>query len=262
MRGCTGNLKRRVASGDLLITGCVMDARSGSVVEMYHQYGYDVMMIDREHSLLSSETILEHIRLARALEFPVMVRVSDHSYAEINRTLDQAPDGIFVPRIRTRAEAERVVAMMKHPPHGIRGLGGYTCPAAKFTGWPHVSEQVAFNDKNLVVGIQIETAEALANLDDILSVPGLDVAVVGNDDLSLGMGIVGQLDHPRYISAVESVIAACRRHGVMPGIACGDPARLRFWADRGMRFFWSASDVTLIFDAAQRQITSLRKALA
>ena len=262
MRGCTGALKQRIARGDLLITGCVMDCRSGSAVEMYHEYGYDVLLIDREHTLLNSETILEHIRLARALDLPVMVRVADHSYQEIGRTLDQAPDGIFVPRIRTCTETERVVAMMKYPPLGLRGLGGSTCPAGKYTGWPHVTEQVAYSNENVVVGIQIETAEALADLDGILSVPGVDVAVVGNDDLSIGMGIPGELDDPRFIAAVESVIAACRRHGVMPGIACGDPARLRFWADRGMRFFWSAADVVLMWDAARRQIADLRAALA
>ncbi|MCG3147165.1 MAG: 4-hydroxy-2-oxo-heptane-1,7-dioate aldolase [Verrucomicrobiae bacterium] len=262
MQGCTGELMRRVKRRDFLLTGCIMDSRSGAVVEMYHDCGYDVVMIDREHTLLNSETILEHIRLARALGMPCMVRAADASYHEICRVLDQAPDGFYVPRIRSRAEVEHVVRTAKYAPLGQRGLGGSTCPAGKYMGWPTVVEQVEFVNQNLVIGIQIETAEALADLDGILSVPGIDVAVVGNDDLSLGMGIVGQLDHPDYIAAVTRVIAACERHGVLPGIACGDPARLRFWKDRGMRVFWVAADICLMWDAARRQINGVRAAVA
>jgi 4-hydroxy-2-oxoheptanedioate aldolase len=262
MQGCTGELMRRVRKRDLLITGCIMDSRSGAVVEMYHECGYDIVLIDREHTLLNTETILEQIRLARALGIPVMVRAADASYHEINRMLDQAPDGLFVPRIRSRAEAEAVVRTVRYAPQGQRGLGGSTCPTGKYMGWPTVVDQIEFVNQNLVVGIQIETAEALADLDGILSVPGLDVAVVGNDDLSMGMGIPGQLDHPEYVAAVMRVIAACERHGVLPGIACGDPARLRFWKDRGMRLFWSACDICSMWDATRRSIAGIRAALA
>ena len=262
MQGCTGKLMERVKRRDLLITGCIMDSRSGAAVEMYHECGYDILLIDREHTLLNSETILEQIRLARALALPVMVRAADASYHEIGRILDQAPDGLFVPRIRSRAEAEQVVRTAKYAPLGQRGLGGSTCPTGKYMGWPTVVDQIEFVNANLVVGIQIETAEALADLDGILSVPGIDVAVVGNDDLSMGMGIPGQLDNPLYLEAVMKVIAACGRHGVLPGIACGDPARLRFWKDRGMRLFWSAADICLMWDAARRQHAGIQAALA
>lgn len=262
MQGCTSALMERVKKRDVLITGCIMDSRSGAAVEMYHECGYDILLIDREHTLLNSETILEQIRLARALGLPVMVRAADSTYHEIARVLDQAPDGLFVPRIRSRAEAEQVVRTAKYAPLGQRGLGGSTCPTGKYMGWPTVVDQIEVVNRNLVVGIQIETAEALADLDGILSVPGIDVAVVGNDDLSIGMGIPGQLDNPRYIDAVMKVIAACKRHGVLPGIACGDPARLRFWKDHGMRLFWSAADICLMWDAARRQLVGIQAALA
>ena len=262
MQGLTGLLKRRVKNQEILITGCVMDSRSGAVVEMYHECGYDVLMIDREHTMLNTETILEQIRLARALGMACMVRAADSTYHEINRIMDQAPDGVFVPRIRSREEAELVVRTVKYAPLGQRGLGGYTCPVSKYMGWSSVAEQIDSVNRDLGVGIQIETAEALADLDGILSVPGLDVAVVGNDDLSMGMGIPGQLDNPLYIDAVMRIIAACQRHGVLPGIACGEPARLRFWKDRGMRFFWSAADVCLMWDGARRLMGDIQVALA
>ena len=262
MRGCTGLLKERVRNGDMLLVGCIMDCRSGSAVEMYHECGYDVVMIDREHTALNSETILEHIRLCRALGIPSMVRVADHNYHEFNRMLDQAPDGIMVPRIRTRADAEHVVNTVKYPPLGQRGLGGSTCPVGKYMGWPKLTEQIAHVNEQLVVGIQIETAEALADVDAILSVPGIDMAVVGNDDLSIGMGIPGQLDHPRYLKAVETIIAACERHGVLPGIAGGDPTWVRYWRDKGMRVFWCAADVVSMWDATCKGMSAIREGLA
>ncbi len=262
MQGCTGLLKERVRQGDLLLVGCIMDCRSGSAVEMYHECGYDVVMIDREHTALNSETILEHIRLCRALGIPSMVRVADHSYHEFNRFLDQAPDAIMVPRIRTRADAEQVVNTVRYPPLGQRGLGGSTCPTGKYLGWPKLTQQIAHVNEHLVVGIQIETAEALADVDGILSVPGIDVAVVGNDDLSIGMGIPGQLDNPRYLRAVETIIAACEKHRVLPGIAGGDPTWVRYWRDKGMRMFWCAADVVSMWDATRKGIAGIRAGLA
>ncbi|HOS93604.1 MAG TPA: aldolase/citrate lyase family protein, partial [Armatimonadota bacterium] len=86
-----------------------------------------------------------------------------------------------------------------------------------------------------------------------------DMAVIGNDDLSMGMGIAGQLDHPDYIAAVEQVIAACQRHGVLPGIAGGDPDASANWVSRGMRVLWYTSDIYLLWDGAQRQIVALRQ---
>jgi 4-hydroxy-2-oxoheptanedioate aldolase len=187
--------------------------------------------------------------------------VAEDCYHELSRTLDQAPDGIFVPRIRSREQVERLVRTVKYPPLGIRGLAGSTCPAGKYMGWGSVPEQVETTNRNLVVGIQIETAEALADLDGVLSVSGIDIAVVGNDDLSLGMGLPGRLDSPEYIAAVESVIGACERHGVLPGIAGGDPATICHWIQRGMRAIWYASDICLMWAAARKQRADLRDAL-
>jgi len=262
MKGFTGELKKRVRSKDTLLFGCIMDSHSGAVVEMYHETGFDAIMIDREHTALNSETIREHIRLARALDLPCMVRAADSSYHEVCRVLDQGADGVFMPRIRSRREAEAYVANVKYPPVGIRGIGPSTCPAGKYVGWNHSTEMAKYFNENLVIGIQIETAEALANVDDILLVPGIDVAVVGNDDLSLGMGILGQFDSPEYIEAVKSVIAACERHCVLPGIAGGDPTWVRYWHDQGMRLFWCAADIVSMWNATRSGIAAIRGRLA
>ncbi|MGV8096428.1 MAG: HpcH/HpaI aldolase/citrate lyase family protein [Mangrovibacterium sp.] len=262
MKGCSGQLKKRIKAGDTLLMGCIMDSRSGSVVEMYHETGYDAILIDREHSGLNSETILEHIRLCRVLEIPCMVRVAEPGYAELNRTMDQAPDGIVIPRIRTRKEVENVMEIIRFPPQGVKGYGASTCPAGKYVGWKNPLDQLKFFYENFVVGIQIETAEALDNLDSILSVSGIDIAVVGNDDLSLGMGIPAQFDSPEYLAAVKKIISACTRHNVLPGIACGDPVKIKFWKEQGMRVFWAASDIMSMWLYTKQNYEAIREQLS
>lgn len=259
---CTGQLKKRIENKEVLLSGCVFDSRSGSVIEMYYEIGFDMVLIDREHSGLNNETVLEHIRLARALGFPCMVRVADASYSELNRTMDQAPDGIFVPRIRSRKDVEDFLKLIKFPPNGIKGYAGSACPAGKYLGWDNPLEQFDYFNKDFVVGIQIETAESIVNLDDILSVPGIDVALVGNDDLTLGMGIPTQFDNPVYIETVKKVIATCNKYGVLPGIACGDPVKIRYWKEQGMRLFWAAFDVISIWQHTKQSFNKIQKELS
>jgi len=256
-----GKLKNRIMARDYLIGGCVADSRSGAVIEAYQEAGFDFVLIDREHTALNSETILEHIRMARALGLSCLVRVADDSYAELTRTLDQMPDGIFVPRIRTRSQVEKIIEMVKYPPIGKRGVGASTCPAGKYIGWDSVAEMTETLNRTTVIGIQIETKEALDNLDDILSVPGIDVAVVGNDDLSTGMGIPGQFTSDTYRNAVKSIIKCCNKHGVMPGIAAGDPELVKYWAGHGMKMFWSAADICLLWSGAAQNCAAVHDAL-
>ena len=261
MKVCEGLLRTRVDNRDLLTFVGITESRSPAAIEVFHDAGFDVALIDREHTALNSETIADLIRVARCLSFPCMVRVCEDCYHELNRTLDQAPDGIFVPRIKTREQAENVVRTVKYKPLGIRGLAGSTCPVAKYRGWSSVPEQIEVVNRNLVVGIQIETAEALEDLDGILSVKGIDIAVVGGDDLTMGMGIPGQTKSKEYFDALERVIAACQRHHVLPGIAAADPETALYWIEKGMRVIWYACDVTLLWQAAHRHIHQLKQSL-
>ncbi|MDD3155333.1 MAG: aldolase/citrate lyase family protein [Victivallaceae bacterium] len=258
----TGKLKARLRSGSPTFFGCVMDCRTGMVMEAYKHAGLDAVMIDREHTCLDRINVLELVRAARLSQLPCMIRASQLAYAEINPLLDQLPDGIFVPRIRSRADVEELMRIVKYPPHGQRGCGASTCPAGKYIGWkggPY--EMTSTLNRDTVVGIQIETKEAFESLDDILSVPGLDVAVVGNDDLSVGLGIPGQFQSQTYQNAVRKIIAACRKHAVIPGIAGGDPEWVRFWLREGMKVFWVCDDPGLLWHGAKHTVDSLHQVL-
>lgn len=259
MRVCEGLLKKRVQNGDVLINATILDTRSPAVIEAYHAAGYDMVLIDREHSALNEETIADLVRVARCLGFPCMVRVAEDCYHEINRTLDQGADGIFVPRIKSREQVERIVQMVKYRPLGIRGLAGSSCPIGKYSGWDSVTDQIEAVNANTVIGIQIETAESLERLDEILSVEGVDIALIGNDDLSINMGMPGQTKDPRYIETVEHVFDACRKHGVLPGIAVGDPETTVFWINRGAKVIWYSCDIYMLLNTSRRELGQIRE---
>ena len=261
MSTCDGLLRQRVDNKDLLLFGLTLDSFSGTIVEMYHATGYDGLLIDREHSALNLETISEYIRLARVLGLPCMVRVAENCYHQLNPILDQAPDGIFVPRIRSRDEVEELIQTVKYPPEGVRGLASIIVPVSKTLGWGSAAEQIETVNRNLVIGIQIETAEALADVDNIVSVPGVDIALVGPDDLSLALGIPGQYDDAKYVDAVKRIIEACQKHNVLPGTACLDPVKAHSWIELGMKMIWYAVDSFLLWQAGRRQIEALKELL-
>ena len=150
---------------------------------------------------------------------------------------------------------------LKYPPLGRRGLAGATAPVSKYVGWASLAEQIETVNRNLVVGVQIDTAEGLSDLDGILAVPGVDIAVVDNDNLSTRMGIPGQLTHRDYVKTVQRVIEACQRHNVLPGIATGEPDMAAMWIERGMRAIWYSADICLIYDAASRGLRALKERL-
>jgi len=262
MKVCEGVLRKKVDNKDLLICGAIVDNRSSSIIELYKELAYDMLFIDREHSALNSETICDHIRVARALELPCMVRVAEDCYHEFNRTLDQAPDGVYIPRIRTRKQVEKIVRTVKYQPYGIRGLAGSTCPIGKYKGWNSLPEQIQTVNKNMVIGIQIETAEALKNLDEILSVEGVDIAVIGNDDLSMSMGIPGQIESKKYIETVEKIIDTCQKYDVLPGIPTGDSEMALYWIKKGMKVIWYSCDIYAIWLGLNQQMSSLKNGLA
>lgn len=262
MNICTGKFKQELASGRLLVSASVNIMTSTAAVEIYHEAGYDMLMIDLEHSALTIADVSSLLRVARAFNMPCMVRVATPDYDNLNRVLDQGADGVFVPRVRSAEEVRRIVDMIRYPPEGQRGLAGYGCPASKYGGWSTRAEQVRAINENTVLGIQIETREALDGLEEILAVPGVDVAVVGCDDLSTAMGIPGDLENPRFQDAADRVIGLCLKHGVAPGIPCPTPKAAREWVERGMRMLWYGIDTGLLWEGATRRLNGLRKELA
>lgn len=251
--------KSKLRDGSLVVGTMLIEIRQPSVMQLLAQAGFDFVIIDSEHGPFAVESIADLSRMARAHGLTPIVRVPDLTYKDITQALDGGAQGIMTPRITGPDQVERVVQIMKYPPMGIRGsvVGrGHT----DFKAGP-VSDMMRDANNQTMLVIQIETKEALTNLNDILSVEGVDVALVGPNDLSIALGIPGQFDSPVFREALETTIAACKKHNVVPGIHMNELPRAIEWAKQGMRLVSMGSEAGMILRSGRETTSSIRSAV-
>jgi len=249
-------LRQKLSAGELCVGTMAVEFRQPSVMTLLAQGGLDFVILDNEHGPFSIETLADLSRAARAAGITPIVRVPELSYAHVVQPLDAGAQGIMLPRVTERAEVEQVVRWMKYPPDGRRGavLGrGHT----NFGGGPLADTLAALNRESFLV-VQIETAEAVERLEAILSVPGVDAALVGPTDLSLALGVPGKLEDPVLVRAIEAVMAGCAKHGVVPAIHTNDVRLTASWARRGMRMVSINSEVGLLVGGVRTAVTTIR----
>ena len=250
-------LRERLSQGQLAIGTMLVELRQPSVMTMLANAGFDFVLIDNEHGPFSVETIADLSRGARDAGVTPIVRIPELTYAQVAQALDGGAQGIMLPRVTARAQVEECIKCMKYPPAGRRGAvlaRGHT----GFRAGP-LAETLAVANRESFLIVQIETAEAVEHLDEILSVPGVDAALVGPTDLSLALGVPGSTDAPVLIQAIERTMAACKTHGVLPAIHTNDVAMTAAWARRGMRLVSINSEVGLLTAGARAAIQQIRE---
>jgi 2-keto-3-deoxy-L-rhamnonate aldolase RhmA len=209
-------MKAKMDAGGLAVGMIVRLMRNVEIAAIAKSAGFDCLYIDLEHCSFSLETVSQICMTATALGVTPLVRVAGHDTATISRTLESGAQGVIIPHLDTRAQAIAVVDAARFPPTGSRSLLGPN-PHTLFRVGPAVETMQRINDATLVVGM-IESVTAVENADDIASVPGLDMLLVGTNDLCNSLGIPGQLDHPLVRDAYATVAAACKKHGKHLGV--------------------------------------------
>ena len=169
-----------------------------------------------------------------------MARVPDMHFQPLSRVLDIGVRGVMVPRVETRAHAEEIVAQLKYAPGGRRGVALGVAHDLYCAGGPEFFARA--NDETVVI-LLLEIARAFENLDEIVSVPGVDIAWMGHFDLTVSMGIPAQFENPRFLEAMDALVACCRRHGVAPGFLPATPAAAAHWIRAGFRAISLGSDI-------------------
>ena len=219
----------------------------------------DFIWIDLEHSLMSPEAMSGHLLAARSKNAPAVVRVTGSSTPFIKPVLDAGADGIIVPQIRSAAEVHRIVRDCRYPPLGQRGYG----PRVPSNyGREEGAKFIERANREVFVAVQIETAEALAELDEILAVPGLDSLVLGPWDLSGALGMLGDVEHPTVVAAIETVIAKTRAAGLFVGSGMGtDAAYAAKMAKRGVQWLQVGGDCGYMIMAMDQITGSIRQQL-
>lgn len=235
-------IKDRLRRGEPVFGSWVQECNWPGLIQIYSAAGLDFAVIDLEHSSIGSETAAEMIRLGRHIGLAVLVRAPDTLYHLLAKPMDWGAAGLVIPQINTAEQAREVVQCVKYPPVGRRGMSTVTGHRDYVPTEPLADYQVRANEENLVV-IQIETKAGLNNADSILATPGLDAVMVGPVDLSVSLGVTGQLAHPSMIEAIEQIIAAGKRNNVAVGIAVGTLEDAKRWCDKGIKFIHWANEI-------------------
>ena len=252
------SIRHRLRSGDVVI-GSWINSGSPIIAELMAACGFDFLCVDVEHSAVDLPQVQ---RLFQAIESgrpgcATLVRLHGLDYAFVKRYLDAGADGVIAPLVRTRADAEQLVRACKYPPAGLRGLG--FCRANDY-GLRVVDEYARANDE-VLLAVQIEHIEAVGNIDEILSVSGIDAVFIGPYDLSASMGIAGQFEHPDYAAALAVIKTACQRHQKVVGIhvVSVDPDEAKTRIAEGYKLLAYSLDITMVSTACKNGLGVLRE---
>ena len=249
--------KRKSLEGKVTLGSGVRAVKSVEIGMAMAASGYDWLFIDLEHGPFNLETATQIAIAALTQGITPLVRVASLDADLSTRVLDAGAQGIVLPHVNNAEEARELVSICKFPPEGHRSHGG-GLPHAAFAplGSDELLESV---NREMLLVAMIETPGAGERADEIAAVEGIDVLLIGTNDLSTGMGIAGQHDHPRVNLVYEQVLAACEKHGKTPGMGGSyDPKILERRIREGMRFILSGSDLGFMIAGAKRQAELIR----
>lgn len=220
----------------------------------------DFIWIDLEHSHLSVETVMAHLMAARVRQVPVMVRSRDSDIASIKSILDIGAQGIVVPQVQSAAEARKVMEICRYAPLGKRGLGPRR--ASDF-GRTQVADYIEAANKYLFVTVQVETVAAYEEIDDFVSIDGIDSICIGPSDLALSLGHPGQLDHPHVVEAIQTIVNKIRAAGKFCGMGmAGDQKYALEAARKGVHWVQCGEDWECMYSFAANLFSNIRQELA
>jgi 4-hydroxy-2-oxoheptanedioate aldolase len=227
-------------------------------VEVVAQAGPDFLCIDWEHSQIGRERIEDLIRAADVHRVPAMVRVPGHAPEAIAAVLDAGAAGVLVPRVSTEAQARAAVSATRYPPLGQRGVGPGRAAAYGY----RIPDYLAKANEEIVLAIQIETAEGLANIAEIAAVDGVDVIFVGPGDLSVSIGALGPEGKDKLDQAIKSIVRVALDAGRTVGLFRPAADDIAAWSATGISFFVLASDTMFLGAAVAGEIAKARQRTA
>ena len=251
------NFKERLKAGEHLIGSWIMFT-DPCVTEVMAGAGFDFLIVEMEHSAQNLETVQRHIIAMKGTNTTPIVRVPWNDPVMIKQVLDMGTAGILVPQVRTAEEAKQAVSSCLYPPEGIRGFG----PRRPGGYERNYKEYIKTANKNIVIFIQLEHIDAVNNIDKILNVAGIDAICIGQCDLSGSLGLLGDINHPKVIKAVETIIAKSNKAKIPVGHMVGiDVDKACEWIKKGVQFVAIGSDMSYLVKTTDDTVAQLRKLL-
>jgi 2-keto-3-deoxy-L-rhamnonate aldolase RhmA len=249
-------LKAMAGTRTLKLGHFVVEFATPGIGHILANAGCDFVLFDCEHSGFGFETIKSALRYFEAARLPAIVRVPSKEYHHIARAADMGAEGIMLPMVDDAAQARAILDCLKYTPAGRRGVALGIAHDA-YSGGP-VLDKLARANARTTLFCQIETAAGVENAFEIAAVDGVDCLWVGHFDLSASLGIPGEFEHPKFLAAIERVVAACREHGkacgrLVPDVATG----IDYWR-RGFDFLCYSGDVWALGAAVKAGVDGIR----
>jgi 4-hydroxy-2-oxoheptanedioate aldolase len=247
------HMKEKLARGEVVASMTVRLSRSIEIAQIAAASGFDTLYVDLEHNTLSIDTCCQICIAAQSIGITPLVRVPANTPDYICRVLDGGAMGVITPHIRSAAEAREMVNLVKFPSLGHRSAGGALSHYG-YRSFPMAETYSAMNDATSLV-VMLETVAALENVEEIIATDGVDMLLVGSNDLCAEMGIPGQYDHPQLAEAFSRAIAAAKKHGKYVGIgglASRDDLMARF-VQLGARYVSTGTDLGFLISACSQR---------
>jgi 4-hydroxy-2-oxoheptanedioate aldolase len=243
------HMKEKLTRNEVVASMTVRFARSIEIAQIAKTAGFDTLYVDMEHNTLTLDATCQICIAAQQIGITPLVRVPANTSDYICRVLDGGAMGVITPHVQSAAEAREMVNLVKFPPIGHRSAGG-ALSQYHYRSFPITETQSAMNDATSLV-LMLETRAALENVEEIIAVEGVDMMMIGSNDLCGELGISGQYDHPRLEAAFERAIAAARKAGKyigVGGLAARDDLMTKF-VQMGARYVSTGTDMSFLISA-------------
>ncbi|MFI5129089.1 MAG: HpcH/HpaI aldolase/citrate lyase family protein [Chitinophagales bacterium] len=248
------NLKERIVAGETVHGSWV---NLGSIVsaEIVGNAGFDWVLIDLEHGAGNDGIMYQQLQALESTPATPLVRIDELSRPKAQRILDAGAMGIMFPRIDNADEAKLAASMLYYPPKGIRGMA----KMVRASGFGKTVGDYEAMQKRIVGLIQVETINAVKEIDAIAAIDGVDVLFVGPSDLTMALGIFNQFDHPVYRQAIKEVAKAAQEHGKAAGVLLQDISEYEMYHQSGFRVLAFGGDAAFVAKGASQIIKQMKE---
>jgi len=235
--------------------GPVLGLNATGICEIIGHAGFDFCLIDLEHGAINLETAENMVRATETAGMASIIRVAHNRPELISQALDLGANGVHIPTISTREEAQEAVWASKFSPLGGRGVH----PAVRAARYS-ADQPIYFNkaNKETIVILAIEGTKGVDNIDEILKIKGIDAIFVGPYDLSQSMGVVGQVTHPKVVEKIQDIVALSKKSEVAVGVFIDTPEAAKEWAKQGVLYCCLGLVAKMLFLACRDYVKRVR----
>jgi 4-hydroxy-2-oxoheptanedioate aldolase len=248
-------LKKKLSAGEAVL-GTFVGTDSADLVEILGNSGFDFVILDMEHAPGTPQSIMGQIRAAEGRGMNVIARLPNIGRTTVLRALDTGVSGILAPQVNDMETARAFLDASLYPPLGCRGFA--STRATGYGSVPSIPGYLKEANSDLLRVVQCETEQAVRDIGAIAGLEYIDVIFVGPYDLSLSLGVPGDLFHPKMLESVDKVLAACKKRGKLTGVYVSTPEEVKKRLEQGFTFLAYSMDTLIFSEAAKNIVNSVR----